>query len=524
MRYLLLAALLLSCGDDASDRPDAAGGSDATADAPIDAGGDAPACGGAGPAEMLCGGECVDTSSDPDHCGDCTTTCTGGMSACAAGACVAPLTTTWVKHFGGGDFGYSVTAVAVDGAGNTYVTGSFLETIDLGGGALASSGEQDIVVASFAPDGTHRWSKRYGGTSTDQGAGITVAGGKVYATGSWAGSVDFGGGTRTSAGSGDVFVLVLSASDGAYVVDHTYGGANDDAGIGIVVDASGNVTFGGFFNVGTLDFGGGHTIATVAFSAFIASIDPSGAHRWSRRLGGNTASDISSLQSLAIDSAGNVALALEFEGSDDFGAGTETSAGMFDALVASYTPAGTLRWARHFGAGQSDTAEAVAIDADGNVVAGGGFHSTVDFGAATLTQSGVIDGWVAVFEGASGTPRWARKIGSATSSATRAVSFDPGGDVLVSATIEGATDVGTGALALFDEYDILLAGFAKANGAARFAEVYGGDDFEGGNTMDVTSGGAVVLGGYFRTTVDFGLPGTIAGGAEDNGFVMMIAR
>jgi hypothetical protein len=33
-----------------------------------------------------CSGECVDTKTDPRHCGTCTTTCTGG-SACVAGQC-----------------------------------------------------------------------------------------------------------------------------------------------------------------------------------------------------------------------------------------------------------------------------------------------------------------------------------------------------------------------------------------------------------------------------------------------------
>ncbi|MGE0403527.1 MAG: SBBP repeat-containing protein [Kofleriaceae bacterium] len=526
MRYLcVLAVFAMSCGDDAANNADAMIGDDGGGDAAIDGSVDAPTCGGAGSAEMLCSGACVDTSSDPDHCGDCMTECTGATPACAAGDCVSPLSTAWVKHYGGAEFGNGISAVATDGAGNVYVTGYFFGTINLGGTDLVSSGIQEIVVASFAPDGTHRWSTRFGGVGSDQGAGMTVVGGKVYVTGSYSMSVDFGGGVRTSAGFGDIFLLVLSAADGSYVADRVYGDVDDDAGLDVVVDANGNVTFGGFFNPGSLSFGGGNSITTLAFSGFIASIDATGAHRWSRRLGGNTAADISSMQSLAIDAAGNVAIALEFEGTDDFGDGMQASAGNnFDALVASYTPAGALRWKRQFGAAQSDTAESIAIDSAGNVLVGGGFHGTVNFGAATLVQSGVIDGWAAILDGASGTPRWARKIGSASSSAVRAVAFDPDDNAIISATIEGATDLGTGALTMFDEYDIMLADMGKAAGATTFAKIYGGDDFEGGNAMAITNGGAIVLGGYFRTTVDLGLPGPTVGGMRDNAFVMLIAR
>lgn len=523
---LCLSLVLVACGGDSPSgpQPDAAL---PDADPIVDAPPDAPpsTCGSAGPSEMVCDGECVDTSSDPDHCGDCTTACSGETSACGAGTCVAPLTTTWVEHFGGDDFGHSVSAVAVDGAGNTYAAGFFEGTIDLGGGALASAGTTDIVIASFAPDGTHRWSKRFGAALGDQGAGLTFAAGKVYVTGTFTGTVDFGGGPRTSADptTEDIVVLVLDATDGGYVADHTYGGTGSDAGLDVVVDADGNITFGGFFDTGTLDFGGGHTLTADAFVGFVASIDAAGVHRWSRRMGGNVQGNFSSVQSLAIDDAGNVAVACEFEGTGDFGAGDVTSAGNFDALVASYTPTGEARWVKRFGAGQSDTAASIAVDRDGDVLVGGGFHSSVDFGgSAPLVADGVVDGWFALLEGATGATRFARSTGSASSSAVRAVAFDPDDHALISANIDGETDVGTGPLARFGEDDILLAGLDPTTGATEFAKVYGGEDFEGLVSMAVTPGGSVALGGFFRGTVDLGV--TVEGGARDNGLVMMIAR
>jgi hypothetical protein len=329
--------------------------------------------------------------------------------------------------------------------------------------------------------------------------------------------------TTATATTDDIFVLILDATDGAYLADRTYGGAGGDVGLDIVVDGAGNVTFGGFFNAGTLDFGGGNTLTAAAFVGFIASIDAAGVHRWSRRMGGNASGNYSAVQSLAIDGAGNVAVACEFFGTDDFGTGSITSAGDFDALVASYSPTGAARWVKRFGAAQMDTAVSIAVDGTGNVLVGGLFHSTVNFGTATpLVQAGVVDGWFALLDGASGSTRFARSVGSATSSAVRAVAFDPAGHALISSNIEGATDVGTGPLALFDEYDILFAGMDKTTGTTQFAKVYGGDDFEGAGTMAVTNGGNVAIGGYFRTTVNLGQ--TITGGPRDNGFVMMVAR
>lgn len=525
MRFVLLACLLwCACGDDGGGNPavDAPGGS---ADAAIDGSApDAPlACGSAGPAEMMCGTACVDTSSDPMHCGSCAMTCSGG---CAASQCVPSLSTTWEHHFGGADFGYQVEAVAVDGGGNTYITGMFQGTIDLGGGPLTSAGGIDTFVASFAPSGNHRWSKRFGSTMGDQGAAMTVVAGKVYVTGEMTGTVDFGGGGKTSLGSTDVFVLALDAQTGAYRSAFTFGSTGSDAGIGIVVDGSGNITVGGFFGPGTFEMGGGNTLTgTSGDNAWIASFTAAGAHRWSKRLSGNNgSSSFSSTQSLAIDGAGNVLAGGEFEDMADFGGGAVTSAGNFDAFVASYTSAGAYRWSKTFGASQSDTVDGVAVDGSGNVVAGGGFHGTVMFGTTSLTSSGVIDGWFAVLDGTTGAPRWAKKLGASQSGVVRDVAADAQGNVIVSGDLEGTANLGTGALAPLGVYDIFLAGFDQTAGTALFAKRYGGTDYESGNTVAITPGGAMALGGYFRGTVDLGTGASIAGGARDNGYVMMIAR
>jgi hypothetical protein len=67
--------------DDTSDAPDGAD----DADAPQDA------CG-----YSLCGGACIDTQTDPHHCGSCDRDCaalpnvTGASVRCEAGACVIP--------------------------------------------------------------------------------------------------------------------------------------------------------------------------------------------------------------------------------------------------------------------------------------------------------------------------------------------------------------------------------------------------------------------------------------------------
>src|SRR5439155_176820 len=115
----------------------------------------------------------------------------------------------WSKSFSntGVAIGYGIAA---DGAGNVAVTGSFTGRINFGGGDLTSAGGHDAFVASFSPDGGHRWSKRFGSTSFDYGYGVAIDGaGNVLSTGYFQNSADFGGGPLTSAGRQDAFVLSL---------------------------------------------------------------------------------------------------------------------------------------------------------------------------------------------------------------------------------------------------------------------------------------------------------------------------
>ncbi len=117
----------------------------------------------------------------------------------------------WAKRFGGSSDDV-VNKIAVDVNGDVVMTGYFQKTVDFGGGPLSSMGLFDVFVAKYAgTNGAHKWSKRFGSTSNDAGYGIsTDSSGNVIATGYFMGSVDFGGGTLTSAGTLDVFVVKLA--------------------------------------------------------------------------------------------------------------------------------------------------------------------------------------------------------------------------------------------------------------------------------------------------------------------------
>ena len=122
----------------------------------------------------------------------------------------------WANRAGGTSDALG-NGIAVDGAGNSYVTGCFQGSATFGSGetnetTLTSAGGQDIFVAKNDASGDLVWAKRTGGTSGDRGIGIAVDGaGNSYVTGDFSDSATFGSGeanetTLTSAGGNDIFV------------------------------------------------------------------------------------------------------------------------------------------------------------------------------------------------------------------------------------------------------------------------------------------------------------------------------
>ena len=88
--------------------------------------------------------------------------------------------------------------VAIDGTGNVYVTGYFSTTADFKGTYtvstnLSSTGGKDVFVAKYNSAGQLQWVNQGGGASDDEGMAITVNATQVFVTGYFSNSGTFSG-------------------------------------------------------------------------------------------------------------------------------------------------------------------------------------------------------------------------------------------------------------------------------------------------------------------------------------------
>ena len=322
----------------------------------------------------------------------------------------------WARQAGGSDFdeGY---ALAVDAAGNCYVTGYFQGTATFGNTNLTSDSRSfDSFVAKYDHDGTLLWVRPAGGSGSDFGYGIAVDGsGNVIVTGHFTGTANFSGTNLVSAGGTDIFLAKYDSS-GTLLWARTAGGTGDDRGNAVVVDAGGNCYVTGYF-AGTASFGGSSLVSTGFADVFAAKYDPAGSLVWAQR-GGGSFSD--SGLGIGVDSGGNTYITGQFIGT--FGIGTTNLAGdgLTDMFLAKLDPAGNLVWATHAGGGEFDGGYALAVDAAGNSFVAGYFEDE-SLGGDVL---------VAKYD-PSGRRLWAKVAVEGQDALCYAIALDTAGDIYV---------------------------------------------------------------------------------------------
>jgi hypothetical protein len=351
--------------------------------------------------------------------------------------------------------------VALDAAGNVYVTGAFEGTMNLGAIALVSAGLSDMFVAKLDPTGAPVWALRFGDATSDQAGNAIAVGpnGHVYVAGAFAGTVDFGMGPKTAAGTTSNGVILDIDATGAVAQSLTFGGGGNDSADAIAVDSAGNVIVGGVFAVSAVF--GGTTLTTKGGSdGFVVKLSPTGMTVWAKGLG-STADD--RVTGVAVDSAGNVAVTGLFAGALDAGCGALTNQGATDILLAKLSSAGACTWSHGYGdpvGGQKSPS--VAVDSAGAVILTDEYVGTMNFGGypiITPFSAGPPHDVLLVKLNAMGNHVFSRRFGDSGDQDGRAVGVDAMNNIYVLGEMAGSIDFGNGALSSAGGDDIVIAKF-----------------------------------------------------------------
>jgi len=273
----------------------------------------------------------------------------------------AQVTQEWVARYNGlSSTNNSPSAIAVDKAGNVYVTGY--------SGIIPRL--NDYATIKYNSEGIQQWEQIFNGGAEDQATALALDdSGNVYVTG-----------YINSAFNNCGYATIKYNPDGVqkWIKQYEGPGGSEDKPTAIAVDSSGNVYVTGN-SVGLLY----HDYATIKYNS-------AGDTLWIRRYNG-LASDEDYATALAIDKDGNVYVT-------GYSAGTGS---LTDCATIKYSSAGVQQWVSLYNGPSNsyDYAFAISVDVSGNVyIAGTTYSSTTlnDYLTVKYNSSGVQQ-WVQTY-------------------------------------------------------------------------------------------------------------------------------
>jgi len=328
-----------------------------------------------------------------------------------------------------------INGIAVDPAGNAYITGETSSTTLATPGAFQTThagGSYDAFLAAIGPDGALLWATYLGGEKADEATGVAVdASGNVIVTG-WTLSPKFPSasapGYLVPKGGSDAFVAKFT-STGQLVWTKLIGGKDSDSAAGVCTVAGDGIVVGGTTNSKDFPAIGGGVFYPWGVDAFAVKLDSAGTMSWTSFVKN---SFDESVAGVSADPEGNVYLAgstsISGSLSSNWGAGPSSSREIFLAKIA---PDGRRLWLGRIGGSSTDTIYGIAADPDGAFICGS--TKSTDFPLVNpfkSTRGGPTSGFVAKVASAGGL-EWSSYVGGSEHDCATCVAADPDGAAYV---------------------------------------------------------------------------------------------
>jgi hypothetical protein len=274
--------------------------------------------------------------------------------------------------------------IAVDAAGNSYITGT-TESVNFPlqshAAAYPNDNKKNAFVMKLNPQGTTvLYSTYLGGGADDEGLAITVDGSGQALVAGYTDSTNFPTSSpyqTTNSGARDGFITRLSATGSTLVYSTYLGGSGSDLAFAVALDGQNNFYVAGSTTSTSFPTVSPYQASLVALrDVFVTKFNPTGsALLYSTYLGGN-ADDVG--YGIAVDASGSAYVAGITQSSNFPTANAMQSSyeGGTDVFVTKLTPAGsTLAYSTYLGAGFFEDCFSIAVDDQGSAYVAGSTES-----------------------------------------------------------------------------------------------------------------------------------------------------
>jgi hypothetical protein len=337
------------------------------------------------------------------------------------------------------------TSIAIDSAGNAFVTGSTTSNnFPVASPAFrVATGNRDAFVFKLSSVGNSLLFSTYlGGSGVDQGTAIALdSAANVYVTGDTT-SFDFPVQSAVQGGSGggtDAFITKLTPA--GLVLFSTYlGGSGAEHAGAITVGSNGSIyVAGGTFSTNFPVTGAFQASNGGSQDAFVTQLSTSGSPIFrSSYLGGSggVPGTPEEATGIAVDSSGNIYVA-GVTNSTNFPITTSsfqtTAGGGQDGFVTKINSGGTLAYSTYLGTFGFDWVSGIAIDSGGNVYLAG-YTSASSFPQVTALQTvfgGFYDAFVTKVNPVGNGLTFSTFLGGTGADQANAIAVDVNGNIFV---------------------------------------------------------------------------------------------
>lgn len=423
-----------------------------------------------------------------------------------------PDTTTFVVRGGAStnDYFDESTSMAVDSAGNVYITGHFAGTATFGSETLTSSGKRDVFLAKYNTRGKLLWIRQGAGAGEDMSFSVALdKNANVYIAGDFHQTISFGTSSLTTVGFANAFIVKYDSAGSLQWARKDGTGTDADGqshSRAVVLDKSGNIYLtGNFYKEVTF----GSEVLTASedyyYNHFVVKYSESGIVQWVVQANGS-----SSGESVAVDGTGNVYVAgyIQGSGSWDYQEVPFVTEGDADIFIAKINSDGNTVWVKQFGETGASNPTSLAIDASGNIYTAGFFETSINFGSTQLT--GGADMFLVKCNNA-GDVQWAKQ--AHTEAAAYDVVVDASNDIYITGYFRFTGTFGPFTLHAKGT-DIMIVKY-NSSGDATSAYAIGSASAESGKSVAVDNTGHIVITGYFFDTFTFrGITTSSTGGND----------
>jgi hypothetical protein len=411
----------------------------------------------------------------------------------------------------GGRFMDQGLAVALDGSGNAYITGStmggFPVTTNPFEGTIYPSALQNAFVTEIGGNPPKLiYSTYLGGNDSDQGSAIAVdSAGNAYITGSTTSSAfpTFNPIQPALAGVQNAFITELNSSGSALIYSTFFGGSKQDLGAGIALDSATDAYITGMTNSTNFPTANAYQRSLgsgATENAFASKIAAGGtAIDFSTYLGG-TNNDYAA--AIALDSSGD-AYVTGTATSTDFpvssGAYQTAPGGDGDAFVTKFSSAGARDFSTFLGGSGTDQGFGIAVGSGGVAYIAGGTSSTnfpTTQNAAQPQLAGVPNAFMTEMNSTGTALVYSTFLGGSGGDQAFAIALDSSFNSYITGQTRSANFPIISAIqgALVGTANSFIAEFATG-GSLTFSTYYGGNGIDSGNSIAVDSSGNISVAG-----------------------------